>query len=179
MRSSLTFLFLIGFVTIAFGQVKRYVKPTATGTGSGLSWANASNNLQAMIDASASGGEVWVASGTYKPTQHPTGCSNCTSNRDFAFSLKAGVKVYGGFTGSETVLGQRYWAANITILSGDIGTAGVNTDNTYHVVIAAFASNSPSTVIDGFTISGGRADGSGGSITINGQSIFNWFCHLI
>lgn len=172
MRSSLTFLFLIGFVTFAFGQVKRYVKPTATGNGSGLTWANASNNLQAMIDASASGGEVWVASGTYKPTKNPTGCSNCTSNRDSAFSLKAGVKVYGGFTGTETVLGQRYWAANITILSGDIGVPGDNTDNAYHVVVAAFGSSTPTTQIDGFTITGGRADGSG-SITINGQSIFN------
>ena len=33
----------------------RYVKTVATGTGTGLSWTNASGDLQVMISASAAG----------------------------------------------------------------------------------------------------------------------------
>jgi hypothetical protein len=44
-----------------------YVKPVATGTGSGNTWANAASNIQTMINASASGDQIWVAAGTYKP----------------------------------------------------------------------------------------------------------------
>ena len=39
----------------------RYVK--VDGTGDGSSWANAANNIQTMINNSASGDEVWVAAG--------------------------------------------------------------------------------------------------------------------
>ncbi len=45
---------------LAIGQVAqatiKYVKPTVSGTGDGSSWANASDDLQAMINAAASGG---------------------------------------------------------------------------------------------------------------------------
>ena len=48
--------------------------------------------------------------------------------------LAEGVEVYGGFAGTETLLSERNPAANITILSGDIGTLGDPSDNCYHVV---------------------------------------------
>ncbi len=51
--------------------------------------------------------------------------------------LKNNVKIYGGFTGTETLLSQRNIVTNVVTLSGDIGTAGVTTDNCYHVVIIA------------------------------------------
>jgi hypothetical protein len=87
------------------------------------------------------------------------------------------MKIYGGFVSTETQLSARNAAANITILSGDFSnddyvTGGGstlsfsnNTENAYHVIISADLT--AAAVIDGFTIEGGNADGSG---TISYQS---------
>jgi predicted outer membrane repeat protein len=105
--------------------------------------------VQAGIDhAWGSGGEVWVAKGTYRPTEK--------ADRSASFRLRHGVAVYGGFLGSETALGQRSPQQNETVLSGDIGKPGVVEDNCYHVLIGA-----DQATVDGFTISGGNADGQG------------------
>jgi hypothetical protein len=167
-------LFLLAF---CFGAVSafaliRYVKPAAAGTGDGSSWANASADLQAMINASAAGDTVWVAAGTYKPAQDPSGNSNPADPRDKSFYLKSGVKVFGGFAGTESALGQRDIGANPSILSGDFNGDDVvsgsgaslsfsnNGENAYHVVVSISDDNS--TLLDGFTITGGNANGEGG-----------------
>jgi hypothetical protein len=78
--------FAVVLSATAIAQTTRYVKPTASGTGDGLSWANASANLQGMLNASASGDAVWVAAGTYKPTQDPSGSSSPADSRDKTFT---------------------------------------------------------------------------------------------
>ncbi len=153
----------------------RYVNPTATGTADGSSWGNASGNLQAMIDASSSIDEVWVMAGTYKPSAYPTGSSGGTSPRDYAFVLKNYVKIYGGFVGNETSLSQRtiaVIAANPSILSGDIGVVGDNSDNVYHVIISV--NDERLTTFDGFNIIKGNAN-KHGTITLEAKSIFQHF----
>ncbi|MDR1737566.1 MAG: hypothetical protein LBR66_01925, partial [Candidatus Symbiothrix sp.] len=61
-------LFIALFFTFAINaQTVRYVTSTVQGTGDGSSWENASNDLQAMINASDAGDTVHVAAGTYKP----------------------------------------------------------------------------------------------------------------
>jgi predicted outer membrane repeat protein len=123
------------------------------GTGNGASWATAMGSVQEAIDAAVYGDEIWVASGKYKPTT--------TSDRTISFSLKDGVAVYGGFAGTETLLAQRNWTKNKTILSGDIGTAGVDTDNSYHVVKAVgtvMSSIGNVTRLDGVIVEKGYAD---------------------
>ena len=125
-----------------------YVRGNATGAKTGLSWADAYTDLQAGLAAAEWGDEIWVARGTYKPTSG--------TDRSISFLLVAGVGLYGGFVGTETALGQRDWETNATILSGDIGTSGSATDNSYHVVAGAHLA-----VLDGFTITGGNANGSG------------------
>lgn len=155
-------------ITYAEGML-RFVKPVATGTGSGLSWENASDDLQAMIDASSVGGEVWVAAGTYIPTSLP-GLAESPDGRYVSFVLKSGVGVYGGFAGNETKRSDRNISANETILSGDAGIANNNTDNAYHVVLSL--QNIGNTILDGFTIKDGHAGGSG-SYTVNGITVLH------
>ncbi|MBL0191078.1 MAG: T9SS type A sorting domain-containing protein [Saprospiraceae bacterium] len=148
-----------------------FVKPLPTGTGSGGSWSNASNDLQAIINNSALGDQIWVAAGTYKPTQDPFGSTSPIDPRDKTFYIKDGVKIYGGFAGTETALSQRIITMNVTTLSGDIGIIGVASDNAYHVVLASFSNSTIGVTIDGFSIISGKADGYSSSLNINGTNI--------
>ena len=59
-----------------------YVKADATGSKTGLSWANAYTDLQAGLTSAVSGDEIWVAKGTYKPTSG--------TDRAVSFVLKSG-----------------------------------------------------------------------------------------
>ena len=185
-----TFIFvamlLYCFTTTQIYASIRYVKPLASGLGDGSSWVNASGDFQAMINASASGDEVWVAAGTYKPTHDPFGSSSPADPRDKTLFVKDGVKIYGGFAGTETALSQRLITTNVTILSGDVDGNDVvtgsgstlsitnNTENVYHIVLAS-TSSVVGVTIDGFTITGGNANKSNptsaSNLTINGNQI--------
>jgi hypothetical protein len=122
-----------------------------------------------------------VAGGTYKPAHIPATAST-TTYRDRTFWLKEGVKLYGGFAGTETARTQRDWASNVTILSGDFSgddtvsgsgkTLSItgSTENAYHVVLGLNIPDDGSTVLDGFTLKGGNANGSG-SITVGGKGV--------
>ncbi|GAB3707632.1 fibronectin type III domain-containing protein [Spirosoma flavus] len=145
----------------AQAQTIRYVKPSVSGTGDGTSWANASGDLQAMITASTSDNQVWVAAGTYIPTS-TTG----PDSRTISFSMKSDVAIYGGFAGTETTLNQRNTTANPTILSGEIGAPNSTTDNSYHVISNTAVTGTA--ILDGFTIRGGNANGSGTNQRIGG-----------
>jgi len=136
-----------------------YVTPSGSGTQNGSSWGNAApgNQLQHTINNAPAGSEIWVASGTYKPTQAPASCRNCSSSRDFTFFLKSSVSLYGGFSGTETLRTQRSISNNPTILSGDIGVVGSGDDNCFHVVLSL--ANDNTTVLDGFHITDGAANG--------------------
>jgi hypothetical protein len=145
-----------------------YVKANATGANNGSSWADAFTSLQSGLAAASATDEVWVAAATYKPT--------ATVDRTISFALKNNVGVYGGFNGTETQRSQRDPVANVTILSGDIGTAGFSGDNSYHVVTSDGTVTNTGK-LDGFTVSGGQADGNplsnqdrGAGIWINGGS---------
>ncbi|GAA4453533.1 hypothetical protein GCM10023189_18740 [Nibrella saemangeumensis] len=151
---------------MASAQTIRYVKEG--GTGDGTSWASASGDLQAMIDVLAgttTGGEVWVAAGTYKPT---TG-----TDRTVSFRMKNNIAIYGGFEGTEKALSQRP-AINLTTpssttLSGDIGTIGDNSDNSYHVIYNSGISNA---LMNGFVVTAGNAN-QNFTIYGNGGGIYN------
>jgi hypothetical protein len=156
--------------------VYHYVKQGGSGSGSGASWANASGDIQAMIDAVALnsiGGEVWVAAGKYVPG----------STTGDTFTLKDKVKVYGGFpagitdsTTRTTAMSERNARFNTdgtiksgsaaceTILSGDI-----DNDDTYAAdtgFVSNYSDNATNVVtgatgafLDGFTVKGASGNG--------------------
>ncbi|MBA4373853.1 MAG: hypothetical protein C0402_13460 [Thermodesulfovibrio sp.] len=131
----------------AFERLSFRVKPAGVTSGSCVDWTSACD-LQYALGLASLGSDIWVAAGTYKPT---TGTS-----RTSTFQLKNGVALYGGFAGTETLLAQRDPGVNQTILSGDIGASGVNTDNSYHVVTGSGTDNTA--ILDGVTITGGNAN---------------------
>ncbi|MBX0335470.1 right-handed parallel beta-helix repeat-containing protein [Pontibacter sp. HSC-14F20] len=170
----IAFVFLFLLAEQSTAQHTRYVKPG--GTGDGSSWAQASSDLQAMINSLDAGGDIWVARGTYKPNRKANAPNTVTPhNRDNAFVLRAYVKIYGGFNGSETKLEQRNPDVNVTVLSGDFngndipGNLSTYSENAYHVVVFG-AEYALGMLLDGLTIRGGNANGTG-SITVNTRPI--------
>ncbi|MBO6513576.1 MAG: hypothetical protein JJ974_06405, partial [Phycisphaerales bacterium] len=132
------------------------VDQDATGTGTGLDWANAMTDLQdalALAHASDAVTEIWVAEGTYKPS--------IDGQRARYFDLHGGTSLLGGFTGTESDPSERPATGAQTILSGDLfdndlPSATNREDNTLHVL---YAYREPTQLtIDRFTITGGAAD---------------------
>jgi hypothetical protein len=127
------------------------------GNGDGTTWENAFKSLQDAIIAAMSGGffkpvEIWVAQGIYVPTE--------STDRDASFAPSGNVKLYGGFEGGETSRSQRLPFKRPTILSGEIGSGDLE-DNSFHVVRLSGDNVFAETLLDGFVITGGNADGNG------------------
>ena len=160
----------------------RYVKPTATGTGDGSSWDNASGDLQKMIDdladnnVSQQAGEVWVAAGTYKPQSQLISGMNYSAS----FRMRDGISVYGGFAGNETSKQERAkgtmpWDfTNVTVLEAAYYESKlawtnskwtVGSDSRHVVWFAPMSGESDFTritTLDGVTVQGGYAQGNTG-----------------
>lgn len=136
-----------------------YVNGNATGNGNGLSWTNAFTDIQSALSIVIFGDEIWVSAGQYKPTT--------TTARTVAFVLKNGVNLYGGFSGTETSISQRNINSNPTILNGDIGQLGLDTDNSHNVIRAATITSD--IIVDGFRIINGNTGSSyvGGGVKIS------------
>ncbi|HRJ59083.1 MAG TPA: hypothetical protein PLV64_22550, partial [Anaerolineales bacterium] len=159
-----------------------YVDTNASGANNGSSWDDAYLTLQDALAAAASGDQIWVAAGVYYPD---AGVGQTNDDRMSTFQLIDGVEIYGGFAGTESLLSQRNISVNITILSGDIDQNDNNADadftaettgdiigsNAYHVVRGGDAT--ATTILDGFTITAGNADGTTFD-TQNGGGLFNW-----
>jgi predicted outer membrane repeat protein len=112
----------------------------------GASWSNPCDLQYALTTLVGPDDEVWVRAGVYKPG----------NDRTSSFVLRDGIAIYGGFAGTETTRAQRNPATNLTVLSGDIGATGNNSDNSYHVLVGNNTNNSA--ILDGFTVTGGNAD---------------------
>jgi hypothetical protein len=152
-----------------------YIKEGAIGNGS--SWENPAGRLaDAMVAAKTNTDvtQIWVAAGVYKPLYSPADINFGEADaRNNAFLLVNNVKVYGGFAGTETLLTDRNLTltANASILSGDLGTESVNTDNAYHVVISA--GDAGTGELNGFTVKDGNADGTN-EISVNYYSVYQY-----
>ena len=171
-----------------------YVALEAVGTGDGSSWGNATTLDDALAKAKAND-EIWVMG--YKDE----GNSKFYFVPDKAgYTLKSGVKLYGGFNGEETSIDERevidnkaYRMVYRTVISGDIGKNDAldptnlifpgnttRTDNATHVLTLQMTPgqtniNNWETVVDGVTIAGGHAaetgeNGQGGGIFVTGNN---------
>ncbi|MEM6965750.1 MAG: discoidin domain-containing protein [Bacteroidota bacterium] len=137
-----------------------YVDQSVGTSGNGLSWATAYQELRDALNAAHANNtitEIWVAQGTYKPTDD--------LDRLQSFVMKNNLAIYGGFIGNETALNQRDFVANPTTLSGDLADdddysqvpALNNEDNAYHVIFNYYNYLDETAIIDGFHIVGGNA----------------------
>ena len=140
-----------------------FVDADAPSPGNGSSWETAYTELETAVGQAAGADiamEIWVAAGTYVPT-------NPGDPRSATFQLANGVLMYGGFAGTETRRCDRDPATSLTILSGDVDGDDepdfVNNDeNVYHVVTTG--GTDWTAVLDGFIITGGNANASGGGM---------------
>jgi len=140
------------------------------GKKNGTSWFSAYTDLQVAFSVATSGDSIFVAEGTYYTH---------ASDRKVSFELVRGVAMLGGFDPSNgiTELAHRDWETYETILSADIGIAGDTSDNAYHVIYSNNPLITQTTLLDGFTITGGNAnaahpnpDGNGGGLYLSGSS---------
>jgi hypothetical protein len=150
-----------------YGMSIAFVDADATtGANNGSRWTDAYLYLQDALSEANSNpavNEILVSEGMYKPdadTANPTG----TGNREAAFQLINGVTIKGGYAGfGEPDPNACDIDLYETILSGDLnGDDGPdfvnNGENSYHVVTGRGTNDM--TILDGFTITGGNANGS-------------------
>jgi predicted outer membrane repeat protein len=138
-----------------------YVSTGGSGLKDGSSWTNTLDGnspygngftkLAQAIQTATSGNQFWIAEGNYKAATD--------GDRNKSFILKDGVSCYGGFKGNENSTAQR--GKGITTFSGDIGSQGVNTDNSYHVfnINSQVVQYKNTSILDQVVISSGYANG--------------------
>lgn len=153
---SVTTVFTVFLLSgLCFGGVIT-VDAGATGNNDGSSWPDAYRLLQSAIAVASSGDEIRVAQGVYKP-------AGVSGDRAATFQLLNSVTIKGGYAGlSAPDPNIRDVNVYETILSGDLnGDDGPNFanngENSYHVLTGS--STDETAMLDGFTITGGNADG--------------------
>lgn len=172
---------------------------TPDGTQGSTAWTDAMTLTEAL-DAARAGDQIWVQG---FETIDSADKLYTVPDDDEAFTVPSGVSLYGGFRGDETSIDERVTTGKLSemryrsVLSGDRsqndaadesllifpGNA-TRDDNAAHVVVmnltptaASGNNNTLPTVIDGFSIAEGHADGSptdesgwGGGIFVTGDN---------
>ncbi|HXK49605.1 MAG TPA: right-handed parallel beta-helix repeat-containing protein [Clostridiales bacterium] len=155
----LCFVLLIS--NIIFCSV-HYISNSGNDLNDGLNWDNSFATIEKGLASSNPGDEIWVSKGTYYPN---SSYDLTDSPRYYHLRLKNGIRLLGGFSGDEIYgdydISNRDFLINETIISGNIGSPDDSLDNCYHIFYHPDSLALDSTaVINGFTISGGNADGT-------------------
>ncbi|HZM02626.1 MAG TPA: choice-of-anchor Q domain-containing protein, partial [Candidatus Saccharimonadales bacterium] len=135
-----------------------------TPTWNGTSWATAFFSLDQAIAGARPGSEIWVRSGTYYPLGRLYYDYQYETQMPAALSMAAGVRILGGFNGTETADTQRNWHANPTILSSDPNAAGLIPG---HYIL----NPSPSIFVNGPTVTNAILDGFTLTASSNGAVV--------
>lgn len=131
-------------------SVFRVDSSNTSGTEDGLSWATAFTTIQEGVEAAfwASGGEVWVARGTYTDNIN-AGLADSNPGDDYCVVwMRNNVALFGGFSGLENNREERDPVSNPVIINGE---------NIRRCIVAS--ADSPLT-LDGFTLQNGHAAGN-------------------
>ena len=166
------------------GPLVIYVDDDATGANNGTSWEDAYKYLQLGILSAWCGDEIRVAQGVYKPDEGIAW--DVTDLRSLTFLPRSGVSVVGGYAGFGSPDPNRRDVEKFeTILSGDLAGNDApgfvnHGENSYHVVLGDLRQPYPlaDTLLDGFTITGGNADGQNGYDSMGGGILIEIDCAL-
>ena len=154
-----------------FLRTRIYVDTRAGGANDGSNWENAFTSLPDALDMAQKGNKILVAQGLYAPD---AGQNRIPGDYSLSFAIPNGTEVYGGYAGlGDANPDIRDAVTYETILSGDLNADDTNVydvfdlygevsrlDNSLHVVTAHDVDNT--TLLDGFTITGGNShDGAG------------------
>ncbi len=166
MKIIFTVLSIIIVSSFLSAQSIIYVDSSNVSSGNGSSWATAYANFQQALEVAQPGQQIWVAKGTYVPSKDFSG--NVPSDlKKTTFTLRKGVKIYGGFVGTETNISQRNWRSNRSVLSGFHGP------KQSEVVVRSDSIDSTAS-LDGFYITKSK----GNSSLIRGGGIFLRYSNL-
>lgn len=188
-----TLLAVLLLGSAAKAQTIHYVTPTGDNPATGNQWevAGTVKSLsQALTDAVA-GDQIWVLG-----FEQITDPSQLYVAPEGGFTVKSGVKLYGGFRGTERTiderptLGKAPYFTYRSVLSGDINCDDTvdeinyvypanetREDNAKHVLSLNMVptqqsgnNNTYPTVVNGFTVIGGNATDFGGGIYVYGSN---------
>ena len=191
-KSAAFFLILFTVSNFALAKVI-YVDKDANGVNTGLTWKGAQRCLQDALAQAQSGDEIRIAQGIQSPDERfQYGREKLiisSGDRTATFQLKTGVTIKGGYAGfSEPDPDVRDISLYETILSGDLDSNDVEVadpcdllneparaENSYHVITGMYVD--ATAILDGFTVSGGNANGEypyycGGGMSIGDISNF-------
>ena len=158
-----------------------FVTAEASDDGTGTSWQSPMT-LQKALEKAVAGDQIWV-----RGYAQNTAATTYFAPDLNGFRLKSGVKLYGGFAGTETTINDRkqgnslYEFATPSVISADLGQNDVTSadlliypqnttrsDNARHALVMDLGvaesstnlnGNNVETLLNGFTIMGGSADG--------------------
>ena len=187
-------MMMAALLPVGAQATRYYVTVNATDGGTGASW-DTPLPLATAIQRAVAGDELWLMGYSEGGREHSYVVPQS------GYTLKAGVRLYGGFAGTEASIdgravidGKAYRMAYRTVLTADIQRDDTvdatnlifpaNTlrqDNATRVLTlnlertqASGNQNQQPTVVDGITIARGHADGAGeqgGGILVTGQGV--------
>jgi predicted outer membrane repeat protein len=194
-RMLFTLLAVLLLGSAAKAQTIHYVTPTGANPTTGNKWEVSGNvkSLTAALEDAVAGDQIWVLGFE----QSTLSANQLYVAPEGGFTVKSGVKLYGGFRGTERTiderptLGKAPYFTYRSVLSGDINcddtvdeinyvypTNTTRSDNATHVLSLNMEPteisgniNTYPTVVNGFTVIGGNAiGGNGGGIYVYGDN---------
>ena len=189
-----TLLAVLLLGSAAKAQTIHYVTPTGANPTTGNKWEVIGNvkSLTAALEDAEAGDQIWVLG-----FEQITSADQLYVAPADGFTVKSGVKLYGGFRGTERTiderptLGKAPYFTYRSVLSGDINrddkvdeinyvypTNTTRSDNAAHVLSLNMEPteisgniNTYPTVVNGFTVIGGNATDFGGGIYVYDNNV--------